>query len=112
MEKGIDGLVHVSQISHEWLENPTSVLKVGDEVEAKILDMDVEKEKMTLSIKALTPAPEGVSRPRRGDKKAEDENGEEKKRKPRREKSEDEGPREWNEGGLGGVSLSDLINKD
>ncbi len=112
VEKGIDGLVHVSQISHEWLENPTSVLKVGDEVEAKILDMDVEKEKMTLSIKALTPAPEGVTRSRRGDKKADEENGEEKQRKPRREKSEDEGPREWNEGGLGGVSLSDLINKD
>ena len=58
VEKGIDGLVHVSQISHEWLENPTSVLKVGDEVEAKILGIDTEKEKMTLSIKALTPAPE------------------------------------------------------
>ncbi|MDY2880618.1 MAG: bifunctional 4-hydroxy-3-methylbut-2-enyl diphosphate reductase/30S ribosomal protein S1 [Candidatus Borkfalkiaceae bacterium] len=112
VEKGIDGLVHVSQISHEWLENPTSVLKVGDEVEAKIIGMDVENEKMNLSIKALTPAPEGVSRPRR-EKKAEEENGgEDKQRKPRREKTEDEGPREWNEGGLGGVSLSDLINKD
>ena len=65
IEKGIDGLVHVSQISHEWLENPTSVLKEGEEVEAKILDMDVEKERMTLSIKALTPAPEGVQKPRR-----------------------------------------------
>ena len=74
--------------------------------------MDVENEKMNLSIKALTPAPEGVSRPRR-EKKAEEENGgEDKQRKPRREKTEDEGPREWNEGGLGGVSLSDLINKD
>lgn len=114
IEKGIDGLVHVSQISHEWLENPTSVLKVGDEVEAKILDMDVEKEKMTLSIKALTPAPEGVAKPRREKKEAEE--GEEKaERKPRRERkpeANDDEPREWTEGGLGGVSLSDLLNNN
>ena len=115
IEKGIDGLVHVSQISHEWLENPTSVLNEGDEVEAKILDMDVEKEKMTLSIKALTPAPEGVQKPRR-EKKEEAAEGEEKvERKPRREKKaevNDEEPREWTEGGLGGISLGDLLKKD
>ena len=114
VEKGIDGLVHVSQISHEWLENPTSALKVGDEVEAKIIDMDVEKEKMTLSIKALTPAPEGVSKPRR-DRKEDGEaaEGEEKPRRARREKAveNDDEPREWKEGGLGGISLGDLLNK-
>ena len=117
VEKGIDGLVHVSQISHEWLENPTSVLKVGDEVEAKILDMDVEKEKMTLSIKALTPAPEGVA-PRRREKREEGESaeGEEKPRRERRRDArpaqDDDEPREWTEGGVSGVSLGDLINKD
>ncbi len=115
IEKGIDGLVHVSQISHEWLENPTSVLKEGDEIEAKILDMDVEKEKMTLSIKALTPAPEGVQKPRR-EKKEDAQEGEEKtERKPRRERkveANDEEPREWTEGGLGGISLGDLLKKD
>ncbi len=106
VEKGIDGLVHVSQISHEWLENPTSVLKVGDEVEAKILGIDPEKEKMTLSIKALTPAPE---RPRREDAEGETKHD----RKGRREKVEanDDEPREWSEGGVGGISLGDLINK-
>ena len=117
VEKGIDGLVHVSQISHEWLENPTSVLKVGDEVEAKILDMDVEKEKMTLSIKALTPAPEGVA-PRRRERKEEGESaeGEEKPRRERkrdaRPAQDDDEPREWTEGGVSGISLGDLINKD
>ena len=116
VEKGIDGLVHVSQISHEWLENPTSVLKEGDEVEAKILDMDVEKEKMTLSIKALTPAPEGVQKPRREKKEEAPAEGEEKvERKPRRERKpevNDDEPREWTEGGLGGISLGDLLKKD
>lgn len=114
VEKGIDGLVHVSQISHEWLENPTSVLKVGDEVEAKIIDMDVEKEKMTLSIKALTPAPEGVSKPRR-DRKEDGEaaESEEKPRRARRERTveNDDEPREWKEGGVDGISLGDLLNK-
>ena len=84
-------------------------------LEAKILDMDVEKEKMTLSIKALTPAPEGVQKPRR-EKKEEAAEGEEKvERKPRRERkpeTEDDEPREWTEGGLGGISLSDLLNNN
>lgn len=55
VEKGIDGLVHVSQISNKWLENPLSALEVGQEVEAKIMGIDAEKEKMTLSIKVLLP---------------------------------------------------------
>ncbi len=55
VEKGIDGLVHVSQISNEWLENPVAALQVGQEIEAKILDINPEKEKMNLSIKALLP---------------------------------------------------------
>lgn len=114
VEKGIDGLVHVSQISHEWLENPTSVLKVGDEVEAKIVDMDVEKERMNLSIKALTPAPEGVTSRRRERNDEGDAEGEKPRRERRRDArpaQDDDEPREWNEGGVSGVSLGDLINK-
>ncbi|MBQ7323649.1 MAG: 4-hydroxy-3-methylbut-2-enyl diphosphate reductase [Clostridia bacterium] len=53
VEKGIDGLVHVSQISHEFLENPTTVLAIGQEVDAKILKLDCVEKKMTLSIKAI-----------------------------------------------------------
>ena len=114
VEKGIDGLVHVSQISHEWLENPTSVLKVGDEVEAKIVDMDVEKERMNLSIKALTPAPEGATSRRRERNDEGDAEGEKPRRERRRDArpaQDDDEPREWNEGGVSGVSLGDLINK-
>lgn len=114
VEKGIDGLVHVSQISHEWLENPTSVLKVGDEVEAKIVDMDVEKERMNLSIKALTPAPEGATSRRRERNDEGDVEGEKPRRERRRDArpaQDDDEPREWNEGGVSGVSLGDLINK-
>lgn len=55
IENGIDGLVHVSEICHKWISNANEVLKVGDEVEAKIISF--EKNKITLSIKALIEAP-------------------------------------------------------
>ena len=54
------GLVHVSEISHDYVKNPSEVLKEGDEVEAKILDVDRRKKQIRLSIKAATPKPEEV----------------------------------------------------
>ncbi len=62
VENGIDGLVHVSQISHEFLENPTTALTIGEEIDAKILRLDSAEKKMTLSIKALLPRPENHER--------------------------------------------------
>ena len=106
VEKGIDGLVHVSQISHEFLENPTTAVAIGQEIDAKILKLDCTERKMTLSIKALEPKPENVERKA---KKAED--GEEKPRKARAQKPVDE-VTEWNEGDLGSVSIADLLNKN
>lgn len=111
VEKGVDGLVHISQISHEWLEKPTEGLKVGDEVTAKIISIDYEKEKITLSIKACQPAPENVSRPKR---ESQSEDGEEKpRRKPRRERpvSEDDGVHEWKDSEFSGASIAELLNK-
>ncbi len=109
VEKGIDGLVHVSQISHEFLENPTSALTIGQEIDAKIMKLDCAEKKMTLSIKALEPKPENVERKPRAPKATEE--GESKPRKPRAPKPVDE-VTEWNEGGLGGVSIADLLNKN
>ncbi len=54
------GLVHVSEISHDYVKNPSEVLKEGDEVEAKILDVDRRKKQIRLSIKAAMPEPEKV----------------------------------------------------
>lgn len=51
---GVDALLHVSQISHEHVEKPADVLKIGQEVEAKIVDFNEEDKKISLSIKALT----------------------------------------------------------
>lgn len=108
VEKGIDGLVHVSQISHEFLENPTTALSIGQEIDAKILKLDPAEKKMTLSIKALEPKPENLER-RHGAKSEGEADG--KNKKPRKEKSDDE-MTEWNEGGLGGVSIADLLGKN
>lgn len=56
---GVDGLIHISQISTERVTSIASVLTVGQEVEVKIIDIDEEKNRVSLSIKALmeTEAP-------------------------------------------------------
>ncbi|WP_405346162.1 bifunctional 4-hydroxy-3-methylbut-2-enyl diphosphate reductase/30S ribosomal protein S1 [Ruminococcus sp.] len=50
---GIDGLIHISQISNKRIDKPSDVLSVGDEVEAKITGIDFEKKRVSLSIRAL-----------------------------------------------------------
>ena len=75
---GIDGLVHISQISHKRVENPKDALKVGQEVTVKVLEVNAAAERVSLSIKALEERPaqeEGQkeekrqSRPRRQEKR-------------------------------------------
>ena len=50
---GIDGLIHISQLSNERVAKPADVVAVGDEVDAKITEIDFEKKRVSLSIKAL-----------------------------------------------------------
>ena len=53
---GVDGLIHISQIADRRVETPGEVLKEGQIVEAKITDIDEEKKKISLSIRALLSA--------------------------------------------------------
>ena len=55
LENGVDALLHVSQISREHVEKPADVLKVGQEIEAKVVDFNGEERKISLSMKALEP---------------------------------------------------------
>ncbi len=97
VEKGIDGLVHVSQISNQWLENPVTALEVGQEVQAKIINIDPEKEKMNLSIKALLPE---VEKPAK-----------EEKVKKVKDTADEEYPelREWKDDAGNGVSIAEML---
>lgn len=124
IEPGIDGLVHVSEISHGWVKDAGEVLKVGEEVEAKIVSF--EENRITLSIKQLLPPPEEApqvetaeaedgaetkaKRPSRSKKFEEKQaEGEEKRerRAPRRAAASDE-PKEWVSGNSS-ASLGDLF---
>src|SRR5271170_6956855 len=51
LEPGLEGLLHVSELSDEKVENPTDVVKIGDDVEVKILRVDIDDRKIGLSLK-------------------------------------------------------------
>ncbi len=55
LASGVDALLHVSQISRAHVEKPSDVLTVGQEVTAKIVDLNLEDKKISLSMKALEP---------------------------------------------------------
>ncbi|MGN1202734.1 MAG: 30S ribosomal protein S1, partial [Eubacterium sp.] len=55
---GIDGLIHISQISWERVKTPADVLNVGDEVDVRIIDIDFDKKRVSLSMKERIAKPE------------------------------------------------------
>lgn len=57
LEPGIDALLHVSQISREHVEKPSDILKIGQVIEARVVDFNGEDKKISLSMKALENAP-------------------------------------------------------
>ena len=61
---GVEGLIHVSEISYDRVESVAAVLKPGDMVKVKIIGINTEKEKISLSIKATLEAPERPQRSR------------------------------------------------
>jgi small subunit ribosomal protein S1 len=54
---GMDGLVHVSELSWKHVDHPSSVVQVGDEVEVQVLDVDLDRERISLSLKATQQDP-------------------------------------------------------
>lgn len=54
---GIDGLVHISEMAHHHVEKPEEVVQEGDTVQVKVLKVDVENERVSLSIKETQPGP-------------------------------------------------------
>ena len=62
LAEGIEGLVHVSEISNEHVDKPSDELNIGDTVKVKILEINPEKKRIALSMKALLPKPEKPER--------------------------------------------------
>ena len=57
---GVDGLIHISQIAQKRIEKPADVLEIGQVVDAKIIDIDDEKQKVSLSIRVLLDEAQAV----------------------------------------------------
>jgi small subunit ribosomal protein S1 len=68
LEPGVEGLIHVSELSHGRVFRVSDIVSEGQEVEVKVLSVDVEKQRISLSLKALMAKPETA-----GEKKVEDE---------------------------------------
>jgi len=58
IEEGVEGLVHVSQLSTERVDKPSSLFKVGDEIEAEVINLDPNERKIGLSVRALRKSEE------------------------------------------------------
>ncbi len=61
LDKHIDGLLHVSNVSWEWLDDINKALKIGDEIEVEVLEFDAENKRITLSRKSLLEKPAQVT---------------------------------------------------
>ncbi|MFI3167987.1 MAG: 4-hydroxy-3-methylbut-2-enyl diphosphate reductase [Bacillota bacterium] len=104
IEENVEGLIHISQISHTYVDNIAHALAEGDPVDAKVIDIDMNKNKINLSIKALLPEPEKAPAPERTE------------RKPRRRQDGEFSRREdeltsWVTSEPTGVSIADLLGK-
>ena len=124
IDDGVDGLVHVSQISHNWIKDANEALTVGQEVEAKIIGFDDNR--ITLSIKELLPAPEETNVQNDGQEEATDEekaakrssrvkkfeqkvaDGENKRERRGAKKESSNEPKEW-VSGSSSATLGDLF---
>ena len=94
---GKDGLLHVSEIDHKRVEKVEDVLKEGDRVRVKLIDIDPKTGKFKLSRKVLLPKPEGMEQNDRQNRGERQERGERQDRGPRQDRGDrphrDRGPR-------------------
>ncbi|MBS3908802.1 MAG: 30S ribosomal protein S1 [Actinobacteria bacterium] len=58
VEEGLEGLIHISELAHKHVEMPEEIVKVGENVDVKIVGIDVDKRRVSLSVKQTLPAPD------------------------------------------------------
>ncbi len=93
IEDGIEGLIHISQLSHRHVKTADEVVEVGEEREAKIINIDAEQERVGLSLKELEEKPE----PKQESKSS---------NKPSSRKSK---PKEEEESSSGGATIREIV---
>ena len=86
------GMVHVSELTHGYVKTPSEVVKEGEEIEAKVLEVNRKKKQIKLSIKALEPEIEEFTPAKRDNKKGRKSGG--GSRKDMLEALQDDGPKE------------------
>ena len=77
------GLVHVSELSHNYVKLPSEIVKVGDEVDVKVLEVDRKKKQIKLSLKALVEEPEAVEEEKKPSRKGKGAKKEEVEEEPK-----------------------------
>jgi len=87
---GVEGLVHISQIAHRHIGTPHEVLKEGQEVQVKILDLNPDEKRISLSIKETEEAPAVASKPERSERGERGERGDRGPRGNRQSKEDRE----------------------
>ena len=103
------GMVHVSELAHGYVKTPNEVVKEGDEVEAKVLDVNRKKKQIKLSMKALEPVIEEFKPAQKEDKKSRGKRGP-KKEKEAVETVQQEEPKEPELTGMQ-VAWQEALNK-
>lgn len=73
LDDGIDGLLHISNVSWEWLGDINEALKVGDMIDVEITEFDAENKRVTLSRKSTMEKPADYQQKKRGTKKQDEE---------------------------------------
>lgn len=108
IEDGIDGLIHISQISNEHIKHPGDVLKIGDEVTARILEVNEEEKRIRLSLKDPND-----KRPNYDFDYDEDDDERERRPRPRRSQKprREQNPMDFIPQENMNVSLGDLLGK-
>ena len=111
LESGVDGLLHVSQISKEHVEKPSDKLEIGEEITVKVTDIDQDDKKISLSMKALLePEVEETETEEVQYEEADEEVYEEKEETPQVEKVEKVEKKEENESSDNfNTALGDLL---
>lgn len=115
LEKDINGLVHLSEIAHHKVMDPSEVLTIGQKVEAQVINIDVDERRIGLSVKALKPIDketmERIKREHEEKEAAAKKDSEESKESDDAEESEEKKPKAKKEKATGGAFVASKTGK-